>query len=59
MAAKTSAKPKKTRQATHGPALAIAVRCPNCGSSHVVRTQSRNGMQAGTWVCARCSTFFS
>lgn len=49
----------KARQATHGRAIASSQQCPTCGSRHVIRTQSVNGKQAGDYMCARCSTFFS
>lgn len=49
----------KARKATHSRLLAGGARCPACGSQHVLRTESENGMRMGTHWCARCSAFFT
>lgn len=48
----------RKRQATHGTALAARVPCPDCGSTHVMRTQSCNGRRLGEFWCA-CGRFFN
>lgn len=50
---KLGMKPRtRKRVATHGSALAGGLRCPSCGTSHVMRTQSSNGQQTADYWCA-------
>lgn len=58
--AKLGLKPQtRTRQATHGPAIDGAVRCPDCAGRHCLQTQSTNGRRLGSHWCGACGAFFS
>lgn len=48
----------RTRAATHGAAIVSDRRCPQCHGRQVLRTQSKNGRQAGACWCGSCGAFF-
>lgn len=58
MAAQEKKPRTRTRAATHAPSLAAGVRCPGCGCSHCLRTQSENGMRDAAFMCGSCGLFF-